>query len=108
AVAAGAIGLGTLARFVSLERLPPSLWIDDVSLISPALELRGAPSDFTNAIRPAPYGVPKVYGSVGVLYLELYRGALLLFGTTVFGVRFVSAAAGVASLVTALLLGRAL
>ncbi len=108
AIAAGAIGLGTLARFASLERIPPSLWIDDVSLISPALELRGAPSDFRNSIRPAPYGVPKVYGSVGVLYLELYRAALLLFGTTVFGVRFLSAAAGIVSLATALALGRAL
>lgn len=108
AIAAVAIGLGLLARFALLERLPPSLWIDDVSLISPALELRGAPSDFRNAIRPAPYGVSKAYGSVGVLYLELYRGALLFFGTTVFGVRFLSAAAGVASLATALALGRAL
>lgn len=108
AIAAAAIGLGTLARFVALERLPPSLWIDDISLINPALELKGVPGDFANAIRPAPSGVPKTYGSVGVLYLELYRGALLLFGTTVFGVRFLSAAAGVASLLTALALGRAL
>ena len=108
AVAAAAIVLGTLARFASLESLPPSLWIDDVSLIAPALQLAGAPRDFADAIRPAPYGVPRTYGSVGVAYLELYRAALLLFGTTVFGVRFLSAAAGVASLGTALLLGRAL
>ncbi len=108
AIAAAAIGLGTLARFAALERLPPSLWIDDISLIAPALDLKGAPGDFANAIRPAPFGVPKTYGSVGVLYLELYRGALLLFGTTVFGVRFLSAAAGAASLLTALALGRAL
>jgi hypothetical protein len=106
-VAAAAIVLGTLARFACLETAPPSLWIDDVSLVAPALELKGAPSDFADAIRPAPYGVAKPYGSVGVLYLELYRGALLLFGTTVFGVRFLSAAAGVASLFTALALGRA-
>lgn len=108
AVAAAAIVLGAFARFVSLSTVPPSLWIDDVSLIVPALELKGAPSDFADAIRPAPYGVAKPYGSVGVLYLELYRGALRLFGTTVFGVRFLSAAAGVASLFTVLLLGRAL
>src|SRR6266545_5017034 len=106
-IAAAAISLGTLARFVALERLPPSLWIDDISLIAPALDLKGVPGDFANAIRPAPYGVSKTYGSVGVLYLELYRGALLLFGTTVFGVRFLSAAAGVASLFSALALGRA-
>lgn len=108
AVAAAAIILGTLARFASLESLPPSLWIDDVSLIAPALELAGAPRDFADAIRPAPFGVSRPYGSVGVAYLELYRAALLLFGTTVFGVRFLSAAAGVASLLTALLLGKAL
>jgi hypothetical protein len=107
-VAAASIVLGTMARFSCLETAPPSLWIDDVSLIAPALELKLAPADFADAIRPAPYGVPKPYGSVGVLYLELYRGALLLFGTTVFGVRFLSAAAGVASLFTALALGRAL
>ncbi len=107
-VAAGAIALGTLARLVCLETAPPSLWIDDVSLIAPALELKGAPSDFADAVRPAPYGVPKSYGSVGVLYLELYRLALRIFGTTVFGVRILSAAAGIASLFTALALGRAL
>jgi hypothetical protein len=43
-----------------------------------------------------------------VLYLEAYRAALLLFGTTVFGVRFLSAAAGVLSIATAMALGRAL
>ncbi|HYR46627.1 MAG TPA: hypothetical protein VER78_06440, partial [Thermoanaerobaculia bacterium] len=107
-IAVAVIGLGTLARFSALQRLPPSLWIDDLSLIGPALELQGSPGDFKDAIRPAPYGVAKPYGSVGVLYLELYRGALLLFGTTVFGLRFLSAAAGVASVLTTLALARAL
>jgi hypothetical protein len=108
AVSAAAVVLGVTARFTLLETVPPSLWIDDVSLITPALALKGAPSDFADAIRPAPYGVARPYGSVGVLYLELYRGALLLFGTTVFGVRFLSAAAGVASLFTAAAIARAL
>lgn len=103
-----ALVVGAALRFVALDRLPPYLWVDDVSLISPALELKGQLSDFANAIRPAPYGVPKPYGSVGVLYLEAYRCALRLFGTNVFGVRFLSAAAGVCSIGTALLLGRAL
>lgn len=106
-LAAGAILLGTVARFVSLSALPPSLWIDDVSLIAPALALSGAPRDFSDSVRPAPYGVPKPYGSVGVLYLEAYRAVLLVSGTTVFGVRFLSAAAGAVSLVTALALARA-
>ncbi len=99
---------GAALRFVDLERIPSSLWIDDVSLIVPALALHGNLTDFSNAVRAAPYGVPRPYGSVGVLYLELFRLALRQFGTTVFGVRFLSAAAGALSLVTAMLLGRAL
>ncbi|MGH9316213.1 MAG: glycosyltransferase family 39 protein [Thermoanaerobaculia bacterium] len=108
ALAAAALVAGTFLRFVDLERLPPSLWIDDVSLIAPALALQGAPADFADTIRPAPFGVAKPYGSVGVLYLELYRGALSVFGVNVFGVRFLSAAAGALSLLTALLLAREL
>ena len=107
-VAAGAILFGTVARFASLATLPPSLWIDDVSLIAPALALSGALRDFSDSVRPAPYGVPKTYGSVGVLYLEVYRAVLLFFGTTVFGVRFLSATAGAVSLVTSLALARTL
>lgn len=108
ALAAAAILAGTVLRFVSLSRLPEPLWIDDLSLIRPALALSGAPSDFADSIRAAPYGATEPYGSVGVLYLEGYRAALRLWGTTVFGVRFPSALAGSLSLVTAALLGRAL
>ena len=108
AIAAAAVVLGAAARFAELSTSPPSLWIDDLTLIAPALDLEGKPSDFRDAIRPAPYGVAKPYGSVGVFYLELYRLALRAFGTTIFGVRFLSAAAGVLSLLTALALGRAL
>ena len=108
ALLAAAILAGVTLRFVALARVPELLWVDDVSLIRPALELRGRPADFANATRPAPYGVAKPFGTVGVLYLEGYRAALSLFGTTVFGVRFPSALAGAASLVTAALLGRAL
>jgi hypothetical protein len=72
------------------------------------MALSGTPADFADAIRAAPFGVPKPYGSVGVLYLELYRLSLLAFDTTVLGVRFPSALAGVVSLGTAALLGRAL
>jgi hypothetical protein len=107
-LAAAALVLGTFLRFIALERIPPSMWIDDLSLIPAALELKGNLSDFEDSVRPAPYGVLKPYGSVGVLYLELFRGSLRAFGTTVFGVRFLSAAAGVLSLVTAMLVARAL
>jgi hypothetical protein len=106
-IGAGALLLGTALRLAALDRIPPSLWIDDVSLIEPALALRGDLADFADSVRAAPYGVPRPYGSVGVFYLELYRLALHLFGTTVFGVRFLSAAAGILSLLTAMLLARA-
>lgn len=107
-VAVAALVFGTFLRFAALERIPSPMWIDDLSLIPAALELKGAPSDFEDSVRPAPYGVLKPYGSVGVLYLELFRASLRSFGATVFGVRFLSAAAGVLSLVTATLVAGAL
>jgi hypothetical protein len=103
-----AIAAGTALRFAALERVPEWLWVDDLSLIRPALELSGGPSDFADSIRAVPHGVKKPYGSVGVLYLEGFRAALAAGGTTVLGVRLLSAVAGAASLVTAALLGRAL
>ena len=108
ALTLAAVLVGTMLRFAGLAREPEWLWVDDLTLIRPALELTGRPSDFADAIRPLPYGVAKPYGSIGVLYLEGYRGALALGGTTVFGVRLPSAIAGAASLATAALLGRAL
>jgi hypothetical protein len=108
ALAVGAILIGALLRFAALERVPEVLWVDDLSLIRPTLALRGGAADFANTTRDVPYGVPKPYGSVGVLYLEAYRASLRLWGTTVYGVRFPSALAGAASLVTGTLLARAL
>ncbi|MGH9368357.1 MAG: hypothetical protein ACRD3M_11850, partial [Thermoanaerobaculia bacterium] len=107
-LAAGALAAGILLRFAGLERVPEPLWLDDVSLIGPALSLEGSPRDFADSVRAAPAGVARPYGSVGVLYLEAYRLALASFGTTVVGVRLLSALAGSLSLVTAGLLGRAL
>ena len=108
ALAALALAAGVVLRFVALGRVPEWLWIDDLSLIQPALALQGRLADFSDAVRPVPFGVAKLYGTVGVLYLEGYRLALLLWGTTVFGVRFPSALAGALSLLTGGLLGRAL
>jgi len=107
-LAIGALAAGALFRFAWLDTLPVPLWLDDVSLISPALALEGSWRDFANSIRPAPYGVAQPFGSVGVLYLEFYQLCLELAGTTVFGVRLPSALAGAASVGTAMLLGRAL
>lgn len=108
AIALAALVAGALFRFAWLDRLPLPLWLDDVSLIEPTLALHGNWRDFSNAIRPAPYGVAKPFGSVGVLYLEIYRACLSLAGTTVFGVRLPSALAGTLSVATAIALGRAL
>lgn len=103
-----ALAAGALFRFAWLDTLPIPLWLDDVSLIEPTMALEGSWRDFRNAIRPAPYGVTEPFGSVGVLYLEIYRICLRLAGTTVFGVRLPSALAGAVSVGTGMLLGRAL
>lgn len=107
-ILAAALLAGLLLRAVWLEEIPWPLWVDDLSMIDPALALRGTWSDFADSIRAAPYGVSRPYGTVGVLYLEAYRLCLILWGTTVFGVRFLPMLAGVLSLATAGLLGRAL
>lgn len=105
---AAAVLVGGALRFAAIDRIPEPMWVDDVSLIRPVLGLHGSLADFADAIRAAPYGVAKPYGTVGVLYLELYRASLALWGTTVFGVRFPAALAGTVALVTGTLLGRAL
>ncbi len=105
---AAAVLAGAVFRFVDLARVPAWLWEDDISLVAPSLALRGAPGDFADSVRPVTYGVSSPYGSVGVLYMEIFRVILKICGTTVFGVRLVSAASGVLSLFTAAWLGRAL
>ena len=107
-LAGGAVLLGLAARFAALDRVPAWLFLDDVSLIDPTLALGGSWSDFADSIRPVPFGVAKLFGTVGVAYLEGFRLALKAFGTTVFSLRFPSAFAGAVSLVTAGLLARAL
>lgn len=107
-IAAGALAAGALFRFAWLDTLPMPLWVDDVSLIEPTLALEASWRDFADSIRPAPYGTPSSYGSVGVLYVEFFRMCLAIAGTTVFGVRLPSAIAGILSVATAMLLGRAL
>ncbi len=108
ALAVGVVAAGAALRFWRLSSVPVALWIEDLTLIHPSLALSGTWRDFADAIRPAPFGVARPYGSVGVLYLELFRATLHAFGATVFGVRFLSALAGSLSVVTAILLGRAL
>lgn len=107
-LAVAALAAGAFFRFAGLDSLPIPLWLDDVTLVEPTLSLEGSWRDFRNSIRPAPYGLAEPFGSVGVLYLEIYRVALELAGTTVFGVRLPAAAAGAVSVFTAILLGRTL
>ena len=68
------------------------------------LALEGRPGDFADSIRvlwPA-------HAAVGVLYLEGFRAVLRALGTTVFSMRFAGAVEGCLSIVTAMLLARAL
>ena len=107
ALAAAALLLGVAARLASVSRLPPALWVDDLSLLPAALALGGRPSDFAHVLYAAPLGVPRPFGTVGVAYLEVWHALLKVAGTTVFGVRLPSVLAGVASLGTATLVARA-
>ena len=95
-------------RFAGLERLPFPLWHDELLVLRPAMALQGNPADFRDTVRTILDDAGRPSGTVGVVYLEVFRAALRTFGTTVFGVRFLSALGGVLSLCTAMLLGRAL
>lgn len=106
-LAAAAVLTGTLLRFVQLDRVPWPVFIDESSLIAPALQLEGKACDFRDSIRPAPYRA-KPFTMVGVLFLEGYRAALRAFGTTVYAVRVPAAIGSSISIVTAALLGRML
>jgi hypothetical protein len=102
-----AIAVGTAFRFVALDRLPGAVYVDEISVVFAAMDLKGTWSDFADSLRFLFFDRwPR--GFVGVLYLEGYRLLLRLWGTSVFGVRAHVALAGSASVVTAALLGRAL
>ena len=103
-----ALAVGAALRLAGLAGRPPSSLFDDLSLIGPTLGLHGSPGDLLRPLRAAPYGIAKPFATVGVLYLELSRWSLHLWGTTLAGIRFPAAAAGTLSLVTGALVGRAL
>lgn len=104
---AAAIFVGALVRFVALDRIPWPVFIDEASLIAPALQLEGRPCDFRDSIRPAPYRTG-AFTMVGVLFLEGYRVVLRHWAATVFAVRFPAFLTAALSLATAAALGRAL
>jgi hypothetical protein len=106
-LAVAAIAAGAALRFVRLDSIPGPVFIDEASLIAPALQLDGRWCDFRDAIRQAPYRAG-AFTMVGVLFLEGYRSVLHQWGTTVFAIRFPAFATAALSLVTAALLGRAL
>lgn len=102
-----AVVTGTFLRIAWLAD-PPPLFSDEVTLISPTLALEASLRDFLPPYRGVPYGIEKPWGSVGVVYLEVFRGALRTFGVNAAGLRVTSVFGGVASLLTAALLARAL
>jgi hypothetical protein len=108
ALTIAAVAAGTALRFADLAGRPPSSLLDDLTLIAPTLELDGSFRDFLHPLRAAPYGVGKAFATVGVLYLELSRWSLGLWGTTLTGIRFPAALAGSLSILTGALLGRTL
>jgi hypothetical protein len=105
-VVAATLAVGIALRMALLVDPPPQ-FADEASLIAPALDLQGSIADFRHPLRAAPYGVPKPFGFVGVLYLEVFKWSLTAWGPTPLGIRFLSAIAGSASLVTGVLLSRA-
>ncbi len=108
ALTLAAVVAGTALRFADLAGRPPSSLLDDLTLIAPTLELDGSFRDFLRPLRAAPYGGGKAFATVGVLYLELSRWSLGLWGTTLTGIRFPAALAGSLSILTGALLGRTL
>lgn len=106
-LSAGALLYGALVRFAWLDRLPPTIWVDEIVPLQTALELHGDASDFANSIRMV-QGAGGAHVLFPVLYLEAFRLILQVAGATLFAVRLPEALAGVTSIVTAMLLGRAL
>ncbi|MGH9369827.1 MAG: hypothetical protein ACRD3M_19415 [Thermoanaerobaculia bacterium] len=107
-LAAGALAAGLLVRFLSAAALEIPFLEDEVNLVTPALELTGTSRDFSDSIRPIPYGRSDPHEMIGVLYLALLRRCLELAGTTVFAIRLPSLLGGALSLVTGTLLARRL
>jgi hypothetical protein len=104
-LAAAALAAGIALRLASLADPPPQ-FPDEASLIAPALDLQGSIADFRHPLRAAPYGVPKPFGFVGVLYLEAFKWSLSAWGPTPLGIRFLSVLGGCVSLLTGALLAR--
>lgn len=108
AIGLTALVLGALLRLLFLEWTTKGFFLDHISLVSPTLALQKNLRDFSDAIRPVPFGVPEPFGVVGVLYLEAFRWSLDRFGVTVFGIQFLSALSGTLCLVTVWALARRL
>ena len=107
-LAAVALCAGVFLRAVWLAAFPIPFIEDEINLVAPTLALSGTWRDFSDAIRPIPYGVADPHMMIGVLYMKLFRLSLEQFGATMTGVRMLSFCGGVLSLATAALLGRAL
>jgi hypothetical protein len=93
-------------RLVLLASVPETLWIDDVTVIQPALALTGHWRDFTDTVRSLLFG--ETPGTSGVLYLEYLRLMLVLFGISASSLRLPATLAGIVSMITTGLLARRL
>lgn len=102
-----ALALGVFLRVAWLDRVPPVIWSDEIVPLRPSLALVGKLGELAEPIRMMPTdGTTLAVAGVG--YLEAYRLMLVALGTTLFAVRLSGALAGMLSLVTAVLLARAL
>jgi hypothetical protein len=104
-LAAISLAAGAAIRLRALEQIPFPLFHDELLLLPATLDLTGGVGDFRDSIRTVLDDAGRSSGSVGVLYLEGFRAMIGLFGTTVLGVRMLSALGGLLSLVTGTLLG---
>ena len=107
AIAIAAVVAGTAVRFAWLDRLPAAIWSDELVPVLPALSLAGRLADFRDSVRMIPTD-GHTNAMAGVVYLEPFRAALRRLGTTLFTIRLPGALAGSLSLITGMLLARAL
>jgi hypothetical protein len=106
-MALAALAFGVLARFAWLDSVPPTIWTDEILPVLPSLALSGHLRDFADPIRMLPTD-GGAFAMGGVFYLEGCRLLLRSLGTTLFSIRLPAALSGVLSIVTAMLLARAL
>jgi hypothetical protein len=105
-LAIAALLFGGIVRLIDIDSVPEFLWIDEVTVIEPALALTGHWRDFSDTLRGLRFG--ETPGTTGVLYLEYLRLVLTAFGVSTHSLRLHVALAGIVCLATTALLARQL